>query len=612
MKKFFALILSITLIISCSSAVFAAETGKFHLSAESKSIEVGTGTDSTYREIVQKYPAAAEYIYSELKNNYQKYVGGTGLNVYNFKIPFEDRFALYYGVINEYRDLYYIDLINCSLNSSGGYVYEYKPKFLFNTADEIKTASKAIEKQIKKYLSGVDSNWSDFQKARYLHDLVAVQTEYVNTDKTVEHSAYGILVNKEGVCQGYSHAYAILLDRCNIVNTIATSPEPYMQHEWNQVMLDGKFYNVDVTWDDPRINAHDTLGNVSHEYFLSSDALFASEGNEGHHDWTGEDATDTTYDNAWWKTIESCIYYDGENNKEYYIKKETHELNSDFQQGVFTERNCADGEERTLSKIQRVWSAGGGYSWPLNFTTLACYNGDYYFNSTDKICKMNPEDSSPQIIYNNDKEYEVYGLRITPDANLDYCVKESPNSEDNIYTIDLKNEVERAIDTELTIDNEDDNFLNFGIPIPDDGYTGLNLLGVQLKSAEEQTSMRFISLISSDVLKNASEYGYVFTTTSKETATAKSLASKLTVENGHKYICTDTINTMTGNYGSGDFNATGYKYVTAAINNITSDKAVVARLYIIDNNGNVHYGKYIDSNNVKWDGCAARLSDLTD
>lgn len=611
MKKLTALILSLVLILSCSSAVFAAETGKAKIGIDSKKIEIGTGTDNSYKAIVNKYPAAARYIYNELKNNYSSYLGGASINMRDYNIPRADGLALYYGVINENYDLYHMNLISSSqsYNQSTGLVTGLKPFFLFDTVQKIENAAKAVEKQIRIYLKGVDANWSDFQKIRYLHDLLATQTAYVDTKSVIDHSAYGILVNKQGVCQGYSHAYGILLNKCGIYSTIATSDT--MKHEWNQVELDNKFYNVDVTWDDPM---YDNLGFVKHEYFLSSDTLFASEGTDGHYDWRGEEASDTAYDEAWWKNIEGCIYYDGENNKEYYIKRETNERNSNFEQGTLTERNCINNEERALDKVQKIWPAEGGYAWQLNFTKLSYYDGYFYYNSPTAVYKMKPDDSESEVVFEKDFENgetdRIYGLKITSDGHLYYAVNATPNDEDTIYTYDLKNETERAIDTELTVDEQDPNFQLFGIIAPDDGYNGLNLLGVQLKSFEEQNSMRFISLVSSDVLKQASEYGYVFTTTSKETATAKSLASKLTVENGHKYNCTNTLNTMTGNYGSADFDATGYKYVTAAINNISGNYAIVARLYFIDNDGNVHYGKYTDSNNLQWDGCAARLSDL--
>lgn len=625
LKKITALILSFVLILSCSVSVFAAETNKEKTGVVTKKIEIGTGTSDSYRTIVQKYPAAAEFIYNELKNNYKNYLGGNYINVRNYNIPIADGFALYYGVVNEYMDLYHVNLTTCTRNvlDNDSFINGLKPTFLFDTAEKIETANKAVEKQITKYLKGVDNSWPDIQKARYLHDLLALQTEYVDTDQDIQHSAYGILVNKEGVCQGYTHAYGILLDRCGIDSTIATSPAPYMKHEWNQVVLNGNFYNVDVTWDDPVMDdistegvkeQLDSLGYVSHQYFLSSDTLFASEGNNGHHDWIGEDATDTTYDNAWWKDIETFIYYNGDNNKEYYIKKvriAPDDENNPFYKGVFTKRDSSTGEERTIQEINERWSAGGGYSWIANYSMLSFYDGYFYFNSPVAIFKMKPEDTNSQLVYQKkDDEYEIYGIRIKPDGRLDYAVMEDPRYREYRYTYDLKSAVERALSEELAIDSEDTYFGGFGITVPDDGYTGLNFLGVQKKSADEQNSMRFISLVSSEVLKNAKEYGYVFTSTSKETATAKQLASKLTVENGHKYDCKDTVNTSTGNWGNGDLDATGYKYVTAAINNITGNKAIVARLYFIDKDDNVHYGSYIDSDNNIWDGCAARLSDL--
>lgn len=609
LKKITALILSFVLILSCSVSAFAAETNKEKTGVVTKKIEIGTGTSDSYRTIVKKYPAAAEFIYNELKNNYKNYLGGNYINVRNYNIPIADGFALYYGVVNEYMDLYHVNLTTCTRNvlDNDSFINGLKPTFLFDTAEKIETANKAVEKQITKYLKGVDNSWPDIQKARYLHDLLALQTEYVDTDQDIQHSAYGILVNKEGVCQGYTHAYGILLDRCGIDSTIATSPAPYMKHEWNQVVLDGNFYNVDVTWDDPLL---DELGYVRHKYFLSSDTLFMSEGNDGHHDWTGEDATDTTYDEAWWKEIEGSIYYDCDADKEYYIKRETNPNYPDFKKGVLTERDCSSNTERTLAEVQKPWSAGDGYNYIVNFTKLAYYDGYFYYNNSEKILKIKPDDENPQTVLENDKEYEIYGMRITFDGHLDYSVKALATDSDIIYTYDLKSAVERALSEELAIDSEDTYFGGFGITVPKDGYTGLNFLGVQKKSADEQNSMRFISLVSSEVLKNAKEYGYVFTSTSKETATAKQLASKLTVENGHKYDCKDTVNTSTGNWGNGDLDATGYKYVTAAINNITGNKAIVARLYFIDKDDNVHYGSYIDSDNDIWDGCAARLSDL--
>ncbi len=42
-------------------------------------------------------------------------------------------------------------------------------------------------------------------------------------------------------------------------------------HAWNQVELDGKWYLVDLTWDDA---VWDDYGYAGHEYFLKDAAYF--------------------------------------------------------------------------------------------------------------------------------------------------------------------------------------------------------------------------------------------------------------------------------------------------------------------------------------------------
>ena len=41
-----------------------------------------------------------------------------------------------------------------------------------------------------------------------------------------------------------------------------------MNHIWNLIKIDGKWYHVDVTWDDPIM---DKPGRVKHDNFLRSD-----------------------------------------------------------------------------------------------------------------------------------------------------------------------------------------------------------------------------------------------------------------------------------------------------------------------------------------------------
>lgn len=84
------------------------------------------------------------------------------------------------------------------------------------------------------------------------------------------YTSYGAFVNGNAVCQGYALAFKVLMDRagidCCYVNSKAIS------HGWNMVQLDGAWYHVDVTWDDPLYtNVGDAPGVVGRENFLLSD-----------------------------------------------------------------------------------------------------------------------------------------------------------------------------------------------------------------------------------------------------------------------------------------------------------------------------------------------------
>ena len=82
----------------------------------------------------------------------------------------------------------------------------------------------------------------------------------------LQHTAYGALVNKEAVCEGYAKAYKLLMDAMGIPCDVVINEE----HAWNVVCLEGKWYLVDVTNDD-------TSGNGMNFFLLGMDALTVDE-----------------------------------------------------------------------------------------------------------------------------------------------------------------------------------------------------------------------------------------------------------------------------------------------------------------------------------------------
>ena len=95
-------------------------------------------------------------------------------------------------------------------------------------------------------------------KAYVAHNYLAKEVRYSEAreddpmSKIYVQCAYGALVRKRCVCQGYAEAYKLLLNDqgvpCEVVTGVVKGSTG--RHAWNMISTDGKnFYHVDVTWD---------------------------------------------------------------------------------------------------------------------------------------------------------------------------------------------------------------------------------------------------------------------------------------------------------------------------------------------------------------------------
>lgn len=119
----------------------------------------------------------------------------------------------------------------------------------------------------------------EYSRIEYIHDEIARNAEYFpenDPDAYVgyAHYAYGALVEGKAVCQGYSAAFSYVCRLSGIQCITVYGTSRGENHSWNKVLCDGKWYNVDLTWDDSVSNFKD---NINHSYFMLSDAEFAKD-----------------------------------------------------------------------------------------------------------------------------------------------------------------------------------------------------------------------------------------------------------------------------------------------------------------------------------------------
>lgn len=168
--------------------------------------------------------------------------------------------------------------VNGTYNSDGKGKLNYEVTYLTTYEQEAQLSTLAND--IASKLQGK----SDFEKAKYIHDYICNEATYDQTYTRFD--AYSLLFSKSAVCEGYALGFYRLARaaklNCRIVTGKASgdrvvngtiqegSQSTGDNHAWNVVLVDGQWYNVDVTWDDQE--------SISYDYFLKNEADFSPQG----------------------------------------------------------------------------------------------------------------------------------------------------------------------------------------------------------------------------------------------------------------------------------------------------------------------------------------------
>lgn len=111
--------------------------------------------------------------------------------------------------------------------------------------------------------------WGSYDRTVYDNPNHSGRTGYRNP--------WGMLVGGYGNCLGYSSTFQLLMDLSGVecITVVGAAFGSREDHAWNMVKLDGEWYCVDVTWDDPtgaaRNGRHHRYFNVTSAYLRETD-----------------------------------------------------------------------------------------------------------------------------------------------------------------------------------------------------------------------------------------------------------------------------------------------------------------------------------------------------
>lgn len=233
-----------------------------------------TGNSQVKEQFIEAKPIykTGDGLYNSILQSITNKKDHVNLAVYN--INSDMVFNTLKQVLNDHPEIFYFDYSSSKFWSDGvlqlGYKYSKSDIDILN-----KRINDAVQEIIGSELRG---GQSDYDKAEAIHDYIVKNTAYDyknyqnNTIPDQSYTIIGPLLLRTAVCEGYAKSMEFLLNKVGIESINVSGTANGGAHTWNKVKIDGNWYNLDSTWDDP---VPDRPGSTSHKYFLITDDYLA-------------------------------------------------------------------------------------------------------------------------------------------------------------------------------------------------------------------------------------------------------------------------------------------------------------------------------------------------
>ncbi|MEE0945967.1 MAG: dockerin type I domain-containing protein [Acutalibacteraceae bacterium] len=306
----------------------------------------------------------------------------------DFNAPVEEVQNFIDYVFYQYPEYYYFAGITGGRVDSQGYVKTLN--FAYDrTKEQMLEERSFMESETDKVINKIGKDWSEMEKALFVHDWIDVSFMYdydlFEQPGTENHDIVGFLKDKRGVCQSYAYTFIYIMHRLGMNAYYVMSETD--NHGWNVVQIDGNWYHVDATYDDPILDStyhYDYVGEVRHNKFLLSDSEIIA---DGKHDDFYIPAVDGITcgefkGNDSWRTATTAVHKVGD--YWYY-------LDNSKDAGGFMRTKDFKNTER-LMEIGYYVEQWGFYGWMNGnkvqgtyFAGMFEYNGHLFFNDESNI-----------------------------------------------------------------------------------------------------------------------------------------------------------------------------------------------------------------------------------
>lgn len=159
-----------------------------------------------------------------------------------------------------------------------------------NTKEDVENTRIQVEARRNNFIQLAKQNAkTDYDFIKNVHDLIINHVEYDDTgNDNKKYNLCTALLEGKAVCEGYAKLFKYIMDGAGIpavtvVGNGINSKGQLEPHAWNQVYINGAWYGIDTTWDDPIIVGGGKLSeSLRYRYFLVGELEF-----KGNHEPTG-------------------------------------------------------------------------------------------------------------------------------------------------------------------------------------------------------------------------------------------------------------------------------------------------------------------------------------
>ena len=223
-----------------------------------------TGEGLTFDSLYYPYYA----MLSESGQSLYRQIYANALNLNGVFAPAQDIAVneirnVFAAVYNDHPELFWLDTAYACKYIQNGQCVEIDLQFN-RTAQNLDSTRAEFEQRVAVIVSGAQNLGSEYEKEKYVHDMLLAQVEY-SLSAEMNQSAYSALVNGRTVCAGYARAFQYLMQQLNVPCYYCTGFAGE-NHAWNLILLSDGYYNVDTTWDDTGAGVYDYFNKTDADY----------------------------------------------------------------------------------------------------------------------------------------------------------------------------------------------------------------------------------------------------------------------------------------------------------------------------------------------------------